>query len=184
MIQTKDLRGIVLLPVFVLLVPLVAMQFTDEVVWGPLDFLVAWVLMAVAGLAYKLATSQTGNVAYRIAAGMAVATAFLLVWANLAVGLIGNEGNPANLMYGGVLAVGIVGAGLARLQSRGMVRALWATALAQFLVPVVALIVSPPDVTPLVWAGNALFVILFVGSALLFRRAANQPDSPRVETPA
>ena len=59
---------------------------------------------------------------------------------NLAVGIIGTEDNPANLMYGGVLAVGIVGAIIARFQPHGMARALVATALAQALVAVIALI--------------------------------------------
>ncbi len=48
--------------------------------------------------------------AYRFAVGVALAAAFLLVWMNLAVGLIGSEDNPANLMYFGVLAVGFIGA--------------------------------------------------------------------------
>jgi hypothetical protein len=37
--------------------------------------------------------------------GLAVGTALFLVWSNLAVGLIGSENNPANMMYLGVLAV-------------------------------------------------------------------------------
>jgi hypothetical protein len=49
---------------------------------------------------------------------------------NLAVGIIGSEDNPANLMYGGVLAVGIIGAIIARFEPHGMARALVATTLA------------------------------------------------------
>ena len=55
----------------------------------------------------------------------------MLVWINLAVGIIGSEDNPANLMYGGVLAVGVAGAVAARFRPGGMARALAATALAQ-----------------------------------------------------
>lgn len=54
---------------------------------------------------------------------------------NLAVGLIGNEENLANLMYIGVLAVGLIGAAIARLEPGGMARVLFAMALAQTLVP-------------------------------------------------
>ena len=64
--------------------------------------------MVGAGLIYKRATRKMGSVMYR-AVGVAVVTAFILVWMNLAVGLIGNESNPANLMYGGVLVVGVIG---------------------------------------------------------------------------
>ena len=38
---------------------------------------------------------------------MAIVAAFLLIWINLAVGINGSEDNPANLMYGGVLTVGV-----------------------------------------------------------------------------
>ena len=39
---------------------------------------------------------MTGNSAYRAAVGVAIAAAFILVWMNLAVGIIGSEDNPAN----------------------------------------------------------------------------------------
>ena len=93
---------------------------------------------------------------------------------NLAVGLIGSENNPANLLYGGVLAVGIVGAILARTKAQGMARALFATALAQALVPVLAIIIWKPQITPEmigVLFLNGIFVLLFVGSGLLYQRA-------------
>ena len=72
-------------------------------------------------------------------------------------------------MYFGVLAVGVIGAIVARLQSSGMARALFATALAQALVPVIALIVWPPQIARWGAAGvvgvfllNVFFVLLFV----------------------
>ncbi len=102
---------------------------------------------------------------------------------NLAVGLIGSEDNPANLMYVGVLAVGIIGAILARFSPLGMARALFATALAQALVAVIALMMWKPQVTTAetlvgIVGVNALFVMMFVGSALLFRRASS-PSATR-----
>jgi hypothetical protein len=100
---------------------------------------------------------------------------------NLAVGIIGTEDNPANLMFGGVLAVGIVGAVIARLQPQGMARALVATALAQALVAVIALITGLGSAGP-GWPGDILvltgfFAALWVGSALLFRKAAREQVS-------
>lgn len=173
--QTKHLLGVFLVPSLLLLVPLVAMQFVDGMVWRWFDFAVAWVLMVSAGLAYRLVASRTGSVAYRSAVGVAVATMFMLVWGNLAVGFIGNEDNPANLLYLGVLAVGIIGAGIVRFKAHGMARVLFATALVQFLVPVIALIIWRPELTlgvAKVFVFNGVFVMLFVGSALLFRRSA------------
>jgi hypothetical protein len=83
---------------------------------------------------------RTCNTAYRFAVGVALAAAFILVWLNLAVGVIGTEDDLATLMYVGVLAVGIIGAIIARFRPHGMARALFATALAQALVAVTALI--------------------------------------------
>ena len=96
-----------------LLLPLLAMQVTDEVAWGLADFAVAGSLLVGTGLMYELAAGPAGNVAYRAAAGVALAAALLLVWLVGAVGVIGETGDPADLMYGCVLAVGIIGAVIA-----------------------------------------------------------------------
>ena len=133
---------------------------------------------------------KTGNTEYKSAIGLALATPFLLVWVNGAVGIIGNEGNQANLMYFGVIAVGIIGAFIARLEPRGMARALFVTALAQMLVPVIALMIWPPQITSWGAAGvvgvfvlNAFFATLFLGSAWLFRIAARE-QPPAAAVPA
>lgn len=160
---------------FILLLPLFAMQFTDQVVWDMADFAVFGALILGAGVTYELAARMTGDTAYRSAVGVALAAAFILVWLSLGVGIIGADGDPANLMYFGVLAVGIIGAVLARFRPGGMARALFATALAQALVAVIALIagLGYPWSGPLeILALNGFFVALFIGSAWLFRRAA------------
>jgi hypothetical protein len=159
------------------LLPLVAMQVTDEVDWDVTDFAVFGAMLVAAGGTYELAARMTGDTAYRAAAGVAIAAAFILVWMNLAVGIIGTEGNPANLMYGGVLAVGIIGAIVARFQPEGMARTLVATALAQALVAVIAVIAGMgyPASPPLEILGvNALFAVLWLMSAWLFRKAAHE----------
>ncbi|MCC6177557.1 MAG: hypothetical protein IT305_19835 [Chloroflexi bacterium] len=117
---------------------------------------------------------------YRFAAGVALATAFILVWMSLGVGVIGADGDPANVLYGGVLAVGFIGAVIARFRPRGMARALFATAVAQVLVAAIALIagLGYPASPPL---EIVLLNGLFVGSALMFRYAAREqlPAAPR-----
>jgi hypothetical protein len=172
----------VLLGAALLLLPLSAMQFTDEVVWNLADFAVAGGLLVGTGLLYEAAGRRTRNIAYRAAAGVALAAALLLVWINLAVGIIGDEGNPANAMYIGVLAVGVAGALIARFQPQGMARALLATALAQALITVITLSAgfAAPASGPLeILMLNGCFVALFVGSAWLFRHAARDRISPR-----
>ncbi len=132
--ENKSIIRIALATAFILLLPLLAMQFTDEVVWDLADFAVFGVLLFGAGLTYELIARKAGNIAYRVAVGLALATAFILVWLIGAVGVIGAEGDLFDLMYFGVLAVGIIGAIIARFQPHGMARALFATALTQALV--------------------------------------------------
>lgn len=160
----------------VLMIPLVAMQFTDEVKWDGFDFIAMGALLFSTGLTYVLITRASEGVAYRIATGIAVIAGLLLIWMNLAVGIIGSEDNPANALYVGVIAVGLIGVAIARLRPRGMARAAFATAVTQALVPIIAFIIwrpsfdDPPGIAG-VFILNALFVGLFVVSALLFRRA-------------
>jgi len=115
-----------------------------------------------------------GRMLYRSAAGIALAAACLLVWLSLGVGIIGKDGDPANLMYFGVLAIGVVGAIIARFRPIGMARALIATALAQALVAAIALLAKlglpysgPAEILLL----NGFFIALFGAAAWLFRRA-------------
>ena len=129
-------------------------------------------------LVFTLATRVTRNHAYRYATGVALVAAFVLVWVNGAVGIIGNENNDANLMYFGVLAIGIIGALVARFRPRGMARTLFATALAQMLVAAIALFADLGPMGP-TWPLDILILTLFFTalwllSAWLFRVAARQ----------
>jgi len=120
------------------------------------------------------------SAAYRFGVGLALTAAFLIVWLNAAAGLIGIEDDdPANLLYAGVLAIGLVGALIARFQPRGLSRALFATALAQALVGVIALRLPNTAGSAQIVILHGVFVALFAGAALLFRRAARSGFSPR-----
>lgn len=113
--------------------------------------------------------------AYRIAAGLALVPAFLIVWMNAAVGLIGIEDDdPANLLYGGVLAIGFIGALVACFQPRGLARALFATALAQAVVGAIALKLPNTASPEMIVLLHGFFVAMFTGAALLFRYAARE----------
>lgn len=151
-----------------LLLPLVAMQFTREVNWSPADFVVFGGMLLAACGSYDLATWLSGHALYRAGAAVALATAFLLVWVNLAVGIIGAENNPANLVYAGVLGVAIAGALMARWRPSGMRRALQATAAAQALASVLAL--AAGETVAAGW--SLLFALPWLASAWLFGRAA------------
>ncbi|HZI20844.1 MAG TPA: hypothetical protein VEY09_19920 [Pyrinomonadaceae bacterium] len=118
---------------------------------------------------------NTHKTMYTYAVGVALAAALMLIWLSLGVGIIGADGDPANMMYFGVLAVGGIGALVARFRPGGMARAMLAMALAQALIGVIAIAggLGRPYSGALELLGlNGFFVALFVGSAWLFRRAA------------
>ena len=176
--RRKRVTILALIVALLLLVPLVAMKFTNEVNWTFSDFIFAGVVLFGTGLVFELLAMRAVNVAYRAAVGIAAMAGLLLIWINGAVGIIGDEGNPANMLYFGVLQIGIIGAALARLQPRGMALASYVTAIAQALVPVVALFLwrpalSEPPGTVGVFILNGFFVVLFVVSGSLFRQAGD-----------
>jgi ABC-type cobalamin transport system permease subunit len=80
---------IVLPAALILLVPLLAMRFTDEVNWDLTDFAVVGALLIGTGLMYELASRKVSTFKYRAAVGVALVAALLLVWAELAVGIFG-----------------------------------------------------------------------------------------------
>ena len=153
-----------------LMLPLVAMQFTGEVNWTLSDFVVMGVMLGLVCVSFEIAVRVARTNAYVVAAGIAVAAAFLMTWANLAVGIIGNENNPANLMFFGVIGLGLVGVLLARLKPRGMARAMYVTALAQFAVSVITLAIGEGYLFVL----TGFFVAMWLISAQLFQKAARQ----------
>lgn len=86
---TKNIILVVLATALILLVPLLAMQFTNEVAWSLFDFAVAGALLLGTGLMYVISTGKMSNTRYRTAVGIALAVALLLVWLELAVGVFG-----------------------------------------------------------------------------------------------
>ena len=164
-----------------LLLPLAAMPFTDQVNWDGTDFIAfGTMLLGVCG-AYELAARVMGSTAFRAAVGVAVVAAFILIWMNLAVGIIGSEDNPANLMYAGVLAVAVLGGLVVRFQPHGMAHVLVATALAQVVVGVIALSAglgsTGANWPQAIMVLTGFFSALWLLAAWLFRKAAREPAS-------
>lgn len=87
--QNKRLIGIVLTVAFLLLIPWIAMQFTDEVNWALFDFIVAGVLLVSTGLLCDLAIRKIKDIRYRVVICLAILAALLLIWAELAIGIFG-----------------------------------------------------------------------------------------------
>jgi hypothetical protein len=160
------------------LLPLIAMQFTTGVAWTPLDFLVFGTMLAIAGGLCEFAVRVSGNTAYRAAIAVSAGAGFLLVWINIAVGVVGDEQNPANVLSFGVLVIAIVGGLIARFRPRGLIRSSLATAAAQAITGGIALANAAAD-TPTIVCLTLAFMALWALSAGLFwlsaRDAATKP---------
>lgn len=90
MTQNKRLMGIVLGVAFLLMIPLVAMQFTNEVDWKLGDFVVMGILLLGTGLLAELVMRKVHNKDYRIGIIAVILVALFLIWAELAVGIFGS----------------------------------------------------------------------------------------------
>ena len=163
-----------------LLLPWVAMRFTKGIVWDETDFIFAGALIGGIGVTFELTVRTTRNNAYRAGVAAALAASFLLVWINAAVGMIGSEDNPLNLIFAGVLAIALLGAILARFRAEGMARAMMAAAIAQVLAGAVG---TFTDVRGGIL--SAIFAAPWLLSAALFGKApradsgeANSPHRP------
>ena len=119
----------------------------------------------------------SNQTAHRLAIGGSLVVTLMLIWLSLGVGIIGADGDPANLMYFVVVAIGIIGAIITRLKSSGMARVLLAMAYVQALIAAIAIFAKMglPYSGPLeILLLNGFFVVAFVVAAWLFRRAAGR----------
>ena len=148
-----------------LLLPLVA-----NAPWTPSDFVAAAVLLGSVGLGFELIVRKSASLAYRAGAALGVIGVFLTVWVNGAVGMIGSEGNPYNLLFGIVLLVALGGAIGARFQPAGMMRAMMAAGVAQLVIGAFGLRTDTLGAA----VSMAMSGIWFL-SALLFHSASRQP---------
>lgn len=150
-----------------ILLPAIAMQFTAEVQWTAADFAFAAAMLGSTGLAFELAVRAIGSRAYRSGAAIALGAALLLLWANAAVGIVGDEGKRINLWFDLIPLLALFGSIGARFRPGGMAVAMLATAIAQIVVAVIVQLHGHFTwVLTLVWAGA------WMTSAWLFRKAA------------
>lgn len=178
-------KGPAIITALILLIPLVRNLVVEGWNWDLRGFLfvvgVGTLLFGI-GLTFQMVTKHVGTPAYKAAVGVAMLAAFFLVWGNFVQSA--DDVNPAALIYLAVPLLGIIGSAIARFQPAGMARVLFATALAQAVALAIVLMIRNPQVTPWTagvlrgFGGNAFFALLFVGSALLFRKAAREESAP------
>jgi hypothetical protein len=159
-----------------LITPAIAMRFTEEVQWTTSDFIFAGVVLIGAGAVAELAVRASSAWSYRIGAGLAVLASVLLLWINGAVGIIGSEDHPANLLYLGVNLTAFVGAVASRFRAGGLSLSMTSAAVIQGVIGVLVVVRRwgegsenwPRPVIVL----TIIFGLIWLASAALFRRAA------------
>jgi hypothetical protein len=170
----KSITRISLITLSILMVPLIAMQFTKEVNWQSADFAVFGAMLLSVGLAYEFLAAKMGAFRYKAAMALALVGAFILLWGNMAVGLIGSEEEPLNLMYYAVIGFFIFGSAMARIRPHEMMRVMFVTATIQFLITLGALSLRMGELSGKTLAAsvgiNSVIIALFIVSALLFRQ--------------
>jgi len=85
--QSKRLKLISLVVFGILLIPLIAMQFTDEVDWSIGDFIIAGILLFCLGFIVSYLSSKIESHKYRIASIVFFILLFVIIWVELAVGI-------------------------------------------------------------------------------------------------
>ncbi|WP_296167355.1 hypothetical protein [uncultured Brevundimonas sp.] len=159
-----------------LITPAIAMRFTAEVQWTTSDFLFAGLVLIGAGLIAELAVRSSDLWSYRIGAGLAVLASVLLLWINGAVGIIGSEDHPANLLYLGVILAAFVGGVVSRFRADGLSLSMFSAAVIQIIIGIVAVLrgwgVGSENWPRPVIVLSIIFALIWLASATLFRRAA------------
>jgi len=154
----------------VLMVLVVASQVVEGWNWPPRAFVIVYLLFFATGMVYALISRKVDAWAYKAGVGVALAAGLALGWSNMVH--VADSEHPANLAYYSVLAVGGVGAWLARLEARGLARTLFAMAATLALIAVMLPSGAPPYLARNMAIGHGVFVALFTASGLLFRHAS------------
>lgn len=91
--EVRRVIRVALITGLLLLVPFIAMQFTDEVNWTAGDFVVMGTLLLIVGFVFELIVRRVKDKDRRFVAAVVLLLAFLYVWAELAVGIFTNWGS-------------------------------------------------------------------------------------------
>ena len=167
-----------------LLIPIVASFFVKGFLWTTSDYVFAFILFLVPTLVYRIITRTATNFKYRLAIAFALLTGFATVWINLAVGIIGSEDELINLVYFGVLALGLIGANIVRFKPEGMVKVMAVMTAALIPITFAALVLGyqnlPHSSVMQIIGVNAFFGVLYAQSAFLFKYASEKSDKQQL----
>jgi hypothetical protein len=153
---------------------LVALLAFEAVRQGEYALVITAGLFALGCAIVERAGQKSAAWAYRAGVALAVLTGLGQVWMNLAVGLIGSEDSPINLMFFAIVLLALVGSLAARGRATGMAWAMAAAALAQVVAGAVGIGMQIGDTAP--QPEGIIFLTLYFGglwlnAAALFRIA-------------
>lgn len=155
-----------------LLLPAIAMRYTREVDWTAVDFMVMGLMLAsVCGL-FELGLRVARSNAYVVGALCGAGTGFLIVWSNLAVGIVGNEDNPVNLLFFLVVLLAMALVAVSRLDAGRLARAMTVTATAQAATALLPLLVGEWRVVPIL----GVFAFGWLLAGRLFAKAVRDAE--------
>lgn len=160
--------------VALLALPFIAMRLDAGPNWGPGDFFIVGVMLAALCGLVEFAARRSSSGPYRWAMGLAALGGFLVIWVNLAVGIVASEDNPYNLVFLAIVVATVAGSIIGRARPKAMARILPVTAASLLIALGIGQMLGSDELhdTRLAeWVGVTIFAAIFAGSALLFRRA-------------
>jgi hypothetical protein len=165
----KTVTRAALVALGLLMVPVVASQVVEGWNWPVGTFVFTYVLFFGTVLAFLLIAGKMGAWSYKAAVGLALVAGFTFGWSNMVH--VSESDNPANLTYFSVLAVGVVGAWLARLEAQGLALTLFAMAATLGLIAALLPSGEPPALARSLVIARGVYVMVFTSAGLLFRNA-------------
>lgn len=155
-----------------LILPAIAMRFSPEVDWTVSDFVFAGIILAALGIGGEIALRVGRNAPHRSGIGIAALGSFLTVWINGAVGMLGSEDEPTNLIFIALVGVAIVASLLVWFRPSIMRWIMAALSAGQFAVGIAAGLWTMPG-HAIEWGVLSFFALIWSASAACFH-AANQ----------
>lgn len=149
-------------PLLILSIPLVAMRYSTSVAWSAGDFMVAAGLLYAAVFGWWTLLKASIRPSSRLAGALMVGMLLMEVWANLAVGIIGDPDHSVNRAYDVLVLAAFGGLVWSRFQSVRMQWVVLVTACGHLLVA----FLSVGLIEAHLWAEQWRLIVLFNGIAL------------------
>ncbi len=136
---------------------------------------------AIAGLLITLIFTRKAPASFKLACALGILPVILISWINGAVGIIGAEENPANLLFVGVFAAGLLPAVRSGFSPDGLSRAMLAAAAAQLTAAVIVALLAGFSHSIKMAAGmlavNGCFAAIWAAAYVLLQRTSLHTDS-------